>query len=1235
MKILAIRGKNLASIAGEFDIPFTDEPLVSAGLFAISGPTGAGKSTLLDALCLALYDDTPRLLKAGSSKLPDVEGETVTPGDTRNLLRRGASDGYSEVDFVGNDSVSYRARWNVRRSRAKANGKLQAIEMSLKRLPELTPIGGTNTEVKTGIVQRIGLSFEQFTRSVLLAQNEFSAFLKADDNERGELLETLTGITVYTDISMRAFERAKLEQAALNRLNDRLADRRPLDGDARLALEENSRQANEQLARLEVQAGELAAHLRWHGELRKSCAAVEQAQAELASRKTEYQAAAPRRSELERIASVQEARGPLFECDRLAFEIEATWQAKCQAESELSKAADALHSAQMLQQQAAAALQEAEQHSADSAADLHRARELDAQIATLLPGHRHAIDAQNEADSALKSVLHEIEFNEKNINILQDDQLRTLSWLEEHAHLEAVAANWPRWDMLLTQAAKLAAEGAALASDLSAAQQNERRLTDDCKQADQHLSQAAGALSQAGLNRAAAQHKLDSFDVQSRHSRKLSAEERRELLSLAERQWRELSERLSLQRNLKEEQGALQDAVRQSEDALSELQISLPHEKSSLAQAERSLKSAEAACGESVERLRESLIDGVACPVCGGIEHPYHAQNSQLHEVLQSLQAEVARCRDAVQQHQQQQTMHQTRLTGSRSQLESVTGQLLALAGALERVQAAWQSGALADELCDIEFCDCAAWFAGQQQEMCTQLKWISDEESAERSAATARDQAQLAYDEAVEQHVHCKDAAQAVQALRALAHSDAATLAHRHAETQQRLEQTLDELDNAFEDRNWITVWRSNPSVFHARCRDGVDQWNAQCKARESQQTETGKLEVARTALQEALARAGSQAERAAAMLAMSDHEIGSRKAERGCLFEGRAVDEIQAELDASVASARAEFSGRTDAVQQCVQNKTRIEAALHQDTSRLEILRRDQLRAGQALAVWMENLAVTGIAELRNLLSYAQEWINDERKQLQLIESSIQNANIVLVERQSQRDLILQSRAGGEDEQAVKLALEQLEIDRQTLLPASAALQLSIAQDNDRREQSAAMMQQIEAQQSRWRLWAQMSDLIGSGDGKKFRNYAQQFTLDVLAGYANRHLEDLARRYRLMRVADTLALMVVDQDMGDELRSVHTLSGGESFLVSLALALGLASLSSNRVRVESLFIDEGFGSLDPETLSVAMDALDGLQALGRKVGVISHVQEMTERISTKILVQRQSGGKSRVVIV
>jgi exonuclease SbcC len=219
------------------------------------------------------------------------------------------------------------------------------------------------------------------------------------------------------------------------------------------------------------------------------------------------------------------------------------------------------------------------------------------------------------------------------------------------------------------------------------------------------------------------------------------------------------------------------------------------------------------------------------------------------------------------------------------------------------------------------------------------------------------------------------------------------------------------------------------------------------------------------------------------------------------------------------------------------------------------------------------------------------------------------------------------------------VVAALNALLAERKTANDHATALHLALAQDDDKRQRSQSMLAEIERQEAAAQRWARMDDLIGSADGKRFRNYAQQFTLDVLLGYANAHLNHLSRRYQLERIqnnaAPSLALLVRDQDMGGEMRSVHSLSGGESFLVSLALALGLASLSSNRVRVESLFIDEGFGSLDADTLRVAMDALDGLQAMGRKVGVISHVQEMTERISAKILVQPSAGGRSTISVM
>ena len=276
----------------------------------------------------------------------------------------------------------------------------------------------------------------------------------------------------------------------------------------------------------------------------------------------------------------------------------------------------------------------------------------------------------------------------------------------------------------------------------------------------------------------------------------------------------------------------------------------------------------------------------------------------------------------------------------------------------------------------------------------------------------------------------------------------------------------------------------------------------------------------------------------------------------------------------------------------------------------------------------------ALLEVPTLRALLLHDSAWLTGERETLKALADIVSQAETILKERQTQREAHEQQRASPDSAETIQEARQKTQADLTTVRGRVTETELSLRQDDEHRQKARDLQERIAQQEGIARIWGQLSDLIGSADGKKFRNYAQQFTLDVLLGYANRHLTDLSRRYRLERVKDTLALMVVDQDMGDEVRSVHSLSGGESFLVSLALALGLASLSSNRVRVESLFIDEGFGSLDADTLRVAMDALDHLQAQGRKVGVISHVQEMTERIGIQIQVRRQSGGQSRIEV-
>ncbi len=169
------------------------------------------------------------------------------------------------------------------------------------------------------------------------------------------------------------------------------------------------------------------------------------------------------------------------------------------------------------------------------------------------------------------------------------------------------------------------------------------------------------------------------------------------------------------------------------------------------------------------------------------------------------------------------------------------------------------------------------------------------------------------------------------------------------------------------------------------------------------------------------------------------------------------------------------------------------------------------------------------------------------------------------------------------------------------------------------------------IEAQKNECRRWENLHELIGSADGKKYRNFAQGLTFDMMIGHANRQLQNMTDRYLLTRDdASPLELNVIDNYQAGEIRTTKNLSGGESFIVSLALALGLSHMASQNVRVDSLFLDEGFGTLDEEALDTALETLAGLQHDGKLIGVISHVSALKERISTQIQVTPQTGGRS-----
>ena len=1295
MKILAIRGKNLASLAGEFEVDFQQEPLASSGLFAISGPTGAGKSTLLDALCLALYDKTPRLLKAGTRgiALPDGKNKPVTPGDSGNLLRRGSAEALAEVDFVGNDGQSYRASWSVRRAGGKAAGSLQKTAMTLKSLPAGIAIGATNSEVKAEIVQRIGLGFEQFTRAVLLAQNEFFAFLKADDNERGELLETLTGSGIYSDISIRTFQREKQEQNLLQQLQARLKDQEPLSDAALAELQQLRDAAQAQLTLLETRLEQWQAARLWRQSMEQWQLAEQQAQALVLQTQETRTAADTRQDYFQEVERVQPARPLLAECERLQLALAQHEKRLAQVAEQQQQAEAGKQASQLASQRANTALQAAEQRHVSAAPLLDQAKTLDAEMATLLPNRDQAASQHQHSQQSVLLAEQGLQQRQDQLDELVSAMQAHQTWLAQHAQTAVLAEDWPRRDTLLQQSGEMAEEQIANQRQIAVLARRLMALQELDQAAQQALQQASATLASQQQARQLAQQQLDALDGTSLQLSKQQLEAQREQLHGANALWQTVQQGTQQIASLQAQQVVQQAQASESAALLSQVSAQLPVIGAQLQQAERSLELAQAACGASVEQLRASLQPETACPVCGGLDHPYAQPDARLHQLLAGLLAEVSELRQ--QQHAllQQQASASALGASAQHRMGELDAELATLVSQAEANQRAWQAHALvvATPGLLVNPAQTGSWLSEQAQQLRQQLALVQQQEQAWLAAGHALALAQQACDQAASHHAQCQqEAHQNSQSLATIGAEHQAG-AQRCLDAATRLSALLNQLEPAFSalpqsgmqatgsvgpqtdatgnpaptsalpisapGTGWRAQWQASPQAFHAVCREQVAQWQAAQKEIHTLAQQQIGLQHELASCQQTLELANAQLTRDAAHLASSEQALLQRQQARQLLLGGKPVKQVEHDLQMDLQQARAQQTATSTAQQEQELALASVQNSLTLAQQQWRDLQEAIETAALALEHWLvqyrqdrpagddlftSSAPLLNLQRLQQLLVHEPGWLAQERKQLDALDQAVRSAQAVLRERQQQSKahaaqpaLILVGLAPEATTlDALAQTLQVLGQQRQAASQHLGELQVQLGQDGARRTAACELLQQINQQAAQHRIWEQLASLIGSANGKKFRNVAQQFTLDVLLGYANHHLAHLARRYRLQRIKDTLALMVIDQDMGDELRSVHSLSGGESFLVSLALALGLASLSSNRVKVESLFIDEGFGSLDADTLRVAMDALDGLQSLGRKVGVISHVQEMTERIATRIMVTRGAGGRSTVSV-
>ena len=981
MKILAIRGRNLASLEGDFEIDFTVEPLLSAGIFAISGPTGAGKSTLLDTMCLALFARTPRTdqAKENNVKLQDVSNEQLSQSDPRFLLRRGTSSGFAEVDFMALNGHRYRTRWSVARARDKENGRLQNPRLALYNLDKEEEEQGTRSDLQARIIDLIGLTFEQFTRSVLLAQNDFSTFLKAEQGEKASLLEKLTGTELYSAISRQIFERNARAKEAFDLIQTRiqgielLTDEEENDLRIRLAGTEKELQRVEK-AKAEQQA------------LQEAVRSIEQ---QITIRQRQQKEAA----------------------DKLVHATELLTVARHEYEKGVEE-----------QQQSEARFKSLQQ-------EILQARKLDIQLYA-------AIRDLSHSEQQLKNVtLRKGEAEKK----YQAAILRQKLGMEEIARLTA-------WRERYKEKESIAEQLSALLLHLDAASAA-RSGVEAANRSIEMLRQEVVALNKqlAGLQQTSAN--------------------KQQALKQAEEDYRSLEEKLK--------------AVDAS--ALDKQIEKLRQEREQLL-----IEQARLEASGNIKDLRGRLQDGQPCPVCGSTHHPFVNQ------------APVAPVSTLTLQLQDLSNKKETYIAHTRH-LARLQQQLLQLHKELADSEAA-----------------CKDMIGKQQLSVSRQ----------EREETIVKEQS--------------------VQ-----------------------LTQSLSAADLLFGNGEWQKAWLRNPETFRKTLTDFARQWHENTEKLHQLERQESAQKAECESLASFLPSLEKQAEESGQLHEKNRAAFSSLQAERKKLLNGRSADSVEQEY-----------------IRRMEELKERLKKLSATQTEQSGIA--DQTRG---IADQIAKDLTEASADLLRRKAALDKWTAD------YLDSS-----------------------GGEPLEVI--------LSRYTQEKTELAFRLRTQTEN--KAKVSGLQEELNVRRTESERWAKLNELAGSADGAKFRRIAQGYTLDILLNYANVQLRELTRRYRLERVPETLALQVIDRDMCDEVRTVHSLSGGESFLVSLALALGLSSLSSNRMRVESLFIDEGFGSLDAETLRVAMDALESLRTQGRKIGVISHVQEMTERIPVRICVNRAGNGRS-----
>ena len=1041
MRIEKVTFKNLNSLAGTWSIDFTNERYREDGIFAITGPTGAGKSTVLDAICLALYGQTPRLATISKS--------------TNEIMTRQTGDCFAEVVF-STGKGRYRSHWSQRRARNKSEGALQPAKQELVNL-------NTNEMVnlKKGIADKIneltGLDFKRFTRSMLLAQGDFAAFLKASSDDRAVILEKITGMEIYSEISEKVYRRMDEESKALKALESQLGGIEVLADDVRKEKESQREVLTQKETQLKRSQNVIQEALTW----KKTVKGLEEAAQALAEKdkalQNEKEVFKPSAQKLQVALRAQKVDSSYEALKTIRETLNQTTQLRDKAARDKPVSEEALKAAQ-------------------AASDSSKTR-WDVDLEEL----------KKEVGSLQESI------NQRQKELL--DKERVLSGLKEETRLLEQYLKSHVGEKVLVSAY----------SGLEASSDHLKEIEDEIK-------------------------RLQKDNQKSKNREK-------ELQAQLEKETQDLKALRSIAEHLKNQQEKVTEELKGVLQG--ETEQSLVTQLDSLKEKRHYRQLV-----QSLEEHRKGLKDGAPCPLCGATHHPYAEGNipavdeiqTQINAVQKTLN-EVIRLKNQLQELATKATLQKEAITSAETNQRLVQERL---DGVIEQRR---ETLNLIDE---------------------KKEKFALDSNAFYESVSGFGLALPMSPTEVINELLAKK------------------------------------------------TLWVKNEEAFNEKQKD-LERVVSEIREIKSLKAEKEKTWQ------------GKQSQ-----FVQDEEKLNKEKRIRTELFGDKDPDQVEKSLNDTVTQTKSSYEQmRKAADEKAGQLRTLISAIETHDQQINEM----QGHEVQALSLFEASLKKFGFDDQEHYFQSHLE--SSELESLQDKSQSLtERINRLQGEMEQNNQTLAQEKAKNLTDKTIEeLEAEQKanEIEQTSVRETLGNIIYELRGDDEAREKSKDYLKTIAAKQLIVDQWSALSELIGSADGRKFRNYAQGITFDIMIAYANQSLMKMNDRYLLRRKdKDGLELEVQDNYQAGVIRSTKNLSGGESFIVSLALALGLSKMASQNVQLESLFLDEGFGTLDEDALENALKTLSGLHQQGKLIGVISHVQELKDRIGTQIIVTPRALGRS-----